>query len=246
MGQKRTFFRILKGIKRAVMYYFSDDEDDQPESIEDRLWHIKSCLSTTIDLSLLDLTTFPDEVFDYPQVTVLRIGTVPSLPNDLVQRMTDNLLKQSATDENSADAVRDLTDQLAVIQDMAEFKTIGRLPDRISELTNLVELDLQGQQLTELPESLCYLPNLKRLYLPDNQLTTLPAHFSRLRSLVCLEVRDNPIQRWPAGFWQMPFIEKYRNRLLEADAREYELYMQKDYKAAYEVRKEALRWGLHL
>lgn len=28
------------------MYYFSDDEADQPESIDDRLWRIKSCLST--------------------------------------------------------------------------------------------------------------------------------------------------------------------------------------------------------
>lgn len=209
------------------MYYFSDDEDDQPESIDDRLWHIRSALSTTINLSLLDLTAFPDEVFDYPEVTVLLMGTVPQIPKDLVQRMTDNLLKQSATDENPADAIRELTDQLAVIQDMAESKTIGRLPDRIVELTNLVELDLTGQQLTELPESLCYLPNLKRLYLSGNQLATLPAHFSRLRSLVCLAVRDNPIQHWPEGFWQMSFINKYKDRLAAADALEYDCICRK-------------------
>ncbi len=78
------------------------------------------------------------------------------------------------------------------MHDMTGYKTIDHLPDRIGELTNLVELDLRGQQLTELPESLCYLPNLKRLYLPDNQLATLPARFSRLQQLVCLEVRNNP------------------------------------------------------
>jgi hypothetical protein len=44
----------------------------------------------------------------------------------------------------------------------------------------------------------------------------------------------------------MPFIDKYKDRLPEADAREYELPMQQEYKTASEVRREALRWGLHL
>ena len=223
------------------MYYFSDDEDDQPESIDDRLWHIKSALSTTIDLSLLDLTTFPDEVFDYPQVTVLRLGSLVP-PGKLADQVYRKFLAENYPNQ----PIREQADGSVLMQDTPGCQIIDRLPDRIGELTNLVELHLWGQQLTELPESLCYLPNLKRLYLPDNQLTTLPARFSRLQKLVCLEVRNNPIQRWPDGFWEMPFIDKYKARLLEADAREYALQMQKDYKAAYAVRQEALRWGLHL
>lgn len=223
------------------MYYFSDDEDDQPEGIDERLWRIRSALSTTIDLSLLDLTTFPDEVFDYPQVTVLRINSLVP-PGKLVDQIYRKFLAENYPNQ----PIREQADGSILMRDTPGYQTIDRLPDRIGDLTNLVELDLRGQQLTELPESLCYLPNLKRLYLPDNQLTTLPAKFSQLKQLVCLEVRDNPIQRWPVGFWAMPFIGKYKSRLLEADAREYELQMKKDYKAAYEVRREALRWGLHL
>ncbi len=223
------------------MYYFSDDEDDQPESLDDRLWHIRSALSTTIDLSLLDLKAFPDEVFDYPQVTVLRIGSLVP-PAKIADQVYRRFLAQNYPNY----PIREQADGSVLMQDTPGYITIDRLPDRIGELTNLVELDLRGQQLTQLPESLCSLPNLKRLYLSDNQLTTLPVRFSRLRSLVCLEVRDNPIQHWPDGFWQMPFIEKYKAWLQEADAREYALQMQKDYKAAYAIRQEALRWGLHL
>ncbi|GAB3704993.1 hypothetical protein GCM10027592_36940 [Spirosoma flavus] len=182
--------------------YFFEEEDDEPETVDKRLFDIKSCLSTTINLSLLDLTAFPDVVFDYPQVTILRIGTIAPA-------------------------------------------TIGRLPERIHELTNLEELNLMGQQLTELPESLCDLPKLKRLYLSRNQLTKLPKNLSRLRSLVCLDVRNNPIQAWPDGFWEMPFIGKYQNDLKKADERETELLLQRDYNAARELRQEALRWGLH-
>ncbi|GAA4453011.1 hypothetical protein GCM10023189_17360 [Nibrella saemangeumensis] len=195
------------------MYYFYDDEEDQDETLDDRLWHIRSGLSTTINLSLLDLTKFPEEVFDYPQVTVLRFFS----------------LGPPAT----------------ALQNAMYRKTISLLPDRISELTNLVELDLTGQQLTELPDSLCNLPRLERLYLRRNQLRALPRRFSRLTSLVCLDVRDNPIRQWPDGFWDMPFINTYKERLIAADSVEYKLLMQKDYETARELRREARRWGLH-
>ncbi|ADB40518.1 leucine-rich repeat domain-containing protein [Spirosoma linguale] len=224
------------------MYFFQDDYESQPETVEERLFHIRSCLSTKINLNRLSLDGFPEEVFNYPQVTHLYIGNLAPLSQESGNFLI-NIIRKRARETN--DSVAYLEEIAEIRRCMTPAKTIGHLPDRISELTNLEELYLVGQQLTELPESLCELPNLKRLYVHNNKLTTLPAKFNQLKSLVCLNVRDNPIKTWPDGFWEMPFINQYQRDLEIADQRETELLLEKNYKAARTLRSEAIRWGLH-
>ncbi|MDY7005815.1 MAG: COR domain-containing protein, partial [Cyanobacteriota bacterium] len=71
------------------------------------------------------------------------------------------------------------------------------LPESITQLTNLTRLGLHGNKLTTLPESISQLTNLTRLDLYDNQLTTLPESISQLTNLTRLYLSDNPLETPP-------------------------------------------------
>ncbi|MCB2262533.1 MAG: hypothetical protein LGR52_06275 [Candidatus Thiosymbion ectosymbiont of Robbea hypermnestra] len=60
---------------------------------------------------------------------------------------------------------------------------LTELPESLTRLTQLWNLDLSGNRLTTLPESLSQLAQLKLLVLSGNQLTTLPESLIRLDNL---------------------------------------------------------------
>ena len=71
---------------------------------------------------------------------------------------------------------------------------VDRLPDTISELTNLTTLHLEHNKLSQLPESLFSMTKIVGLYLNCNQIPELPNKFSLLTNLKILELSCNHIK----------------------------------------------------
>ena len=63
--------------------------------------------------------------------------------------------------------------------------------DVVSQMTNVEELYIVGQNLKVLPEVICQMSNLKKLFLWGNNITSLPAEFSRLVNLETLSLKGN-------------------------------------------------------
>src|SRR5258708_21773277 len=71
------------------------------------------------------------------------------------------------------------------------------LPEAISQLTELRQLDLTGNRLTTLPDSLGQLSHLETLYLDENQLSVLPESLGQLSQLDALHVDSNLLTALP-------------------------------------------------
>jgi len=70
---------------------------------------------------------------------------------------------------------------------------LTKLPKFLSQLSNLTELNLSCNQLTNLPEFLSELSNLTKLNLTSNQLTKLPKSITQLSNLTQLYLKENPL-----------------------------------------------------
>jgi small GTP-binding protein len=71
------------------------------------------------------------------------------------------------------------------------------VPEAISKLSNLEELDLNSNQLSTVPESIAKLTHLNWLYLSSNQLTTVPEAITKLTHLNRLDLRSNQLSTVP-------------------------------------------------
>lgn len=77
---------------------------------------------------------------------------------------------------------------------LASCSIMATLPDDISELKNLVTLDLDGNLLISgtIPASLGSIPTLQSIYLGSNLLEgTIPAELAQLGNLTNLELQNN-------------------------------------------------------
>ena len=72
-------------------------------------------------------------------------------------------------------------------------KRLSKVPDVVTELSELGVLLLNENNLTELPTSICKLKNLKMLNLDHNHLTQLPDEIGDLKKLVELIVSNNQL-----------------------------------------------------
>ena len=97
-------------------------------------------------------------------------------------------------------------------------KELSRLPDEVTELTEMQELRLDYNSLTELPTSIIKLKNLIRLHLNDNKLTKLPSEIGDLKELRRLDVSYNQLVSLPTSIQKLNQLEELRlnaNRLTE-------------------------------
>ncbi len=74
------------------------------------------------------------------------------------------------------------------------LKNLGleNLPQEISMVTTLEELNISGNQLTKLPEAFPELKKLKRLNLDKNQFSTFPDLIKSMPALSHLSIDNNP------------------------------------------------------
>ncbi|MFX0061770.1 MAG: leucine-rich repeat domain-containing protein, partial [Candidatus Hermodarchaeota archaeon] len=74
------------------------------------------------------------------------------------------------------------------------------LPESFSQLTQLVELNLENNQLERLPKSFGQLTQLVALNLSHNKLDSLPDSFSQLTNLQLLNLTNNQLEDLPESF----------------------------------------------
>ena len=89
-----------------------------------------------------------------------------------------------------------------VIRDRAVYlsgRELSIVPEAVSDLTELEELDLPDNYQQELPTSINKLKNLKRLTSEVNQLRELPQAIAELSNLTVLSVRNKQLSVLPSN-----------------------------------------------
>jgi leucine-rich repeat protein SHOC2 len=71
------------------------------------------------------------------------------------------------------------------------------LPDNSSDMSNLIELHLNHNDLTSLPDNIGNISNLQNLYLHHNQLINLPEDIGNLSNLINLDISANQLTSLP-------------------------------------------------
>jgi Leucine-rich repeat (LRR) protein len=87
--------------------------------------------------------------------------------------------------------------------DLYNNRGIDSLPSAIGRLANLATLMVQRCSLTRLPDSLCNLSALRTLYVHDNLLTRLPDSLGRLSALTTLELGANELDSLPQSITRL-------------------------------------------
>ena len=110
-------------------------------------------------------------------------------------------------------------DGLAVLD--LKGNKLFRVPDAVTELSEIDKLVLDENNLIDLPASISKLKNLIVLKLDENKLTTLPAEIGDLRELRVLWVRLNQLVGLPTSIQRLTKLKELRlneNKLTELPA----------------------------
>jgi TonB family protein len=94
--------------------------------------------------------------------------------------------------------------------------------------SSVVELYLNGKNLTAFPKEILKFPNLILLELGDNKLTRIPAEITSLTALRLLGLQMNRLNSLPADLWEMPSL-KGVNLKNNAFSKSYQKSLLKDH-----------------
>ena len=102
----------------------------------------------------------------------------------------------SGTPEWALEKIREAQEKKINVLDLSFIYNRGRekltkLPEEIFELSELMSLNLIGNELSSLPESLAWLQKLNALYLSGNRLSSLPESLAQLQKLTTLILSSN-------------------------------------------------------
>lgn len=107
---------------------------------------------------------------------------------------------------------------LTALLSLASLVRLRRLDIRQNQLTTLPslpaglkELSASRNCLTTAPEAVASLSNLVNLDLSDNELTDLPVGFHLLQNLEVLNLRKTAVKPWPAALIQLDRLKKLRS-----------------------------------
>ena len=78
-----------------------------------------------------------------------------------------------------------------------------KLPENVSALCSLVELNVMSNELTTLPQGIGELDNLSLLHVTKNRISYLPESFSSLAKLKRVVLEANPLKRLPRSFGRL-------------------------------------------
>ncbi len=151
-------------------------------------------------------TTFPRELFDFPNLTELHLeGQCREWPDEVLpwKELRTLTMKWPSLQGSITSAFRlPKLENLKVID--TPLKTfllpLGNVPAPLKSLT------LKDCGLTELPEEISLLSKLYEINLSGNNLKKLPAGFIDLRSLKRLNLDHNHFERFPDLVKKMPTL----------------------------------------
>lgn len=137
-----------------------------------------------LNLSKMDLTEVPDEVFESMPGTARIINVAFNNLAVLDVRVCDYVLVQRL---------------------IANGNLLSSIPPAISRMTALKKLDLAHNKLTELPDSFSGMRFLEYVDLSENHLSSLPPSFSAL-NLTALNLSRNKFSEAPLGISTMELL----------------------------------------
>jgi Leucine-rich repeat (LRR) protein len=165
--------------------------------LQQKIQEVKEKRLKELDLSGLELTEIPADVFDLKWLKVLIIshnqltrisGSITRLQNLTSLHLNGNKLKQ-------------LSEAITRLQNLTSLyirrNQITEIPETITRLQNLTSLDLTGNQIIQIPETITRLQNLTSLDLSSNQITQIPEEITRLQNLTSLDLRSNRLTEIP-------------------------------------------------
>ncbi|KAL9962049.1 hypothetical protein ACROYT_G031114 [Oculina patagonica] len=97
-------------------------------------------------------------------------------------------------------------------------RELYKVPEAVTELTHVQELNLSDNKLTALPTSINKLKNLKVLLVSNNQLSELPETIGQLINLIKLWLNNNQLSELPetiGGLINLTKLWLYNNQLSE-------------------------------
>lgn len=175
---------------------------------------------TRLVLSGNSITTIPPEIYQHLaqlETMILSENQIQIIPDDM-----PSYLPRLASFCVDANLISYLPDTIRDWKHLREFRLgsfyggnqIRALPESISEMTSLVDLDVSFNQLeTLLPDTFRHLPNVNCINLSHNQLTDLPDTFlfGACHKLTTIDLSDNLITNFP----QMVATDLLRLKKLE-------------------------------
>jgi len=125
-------------------------------------------------------------------------------------------LKKWLVDPNAKGNKQEAFDRIKKCKDNPDLKSLNlhelaltTLPDCITEIHHLEELDLKGNDLQSLPESIGSLINLKELDLSENKIRTLPVSIGSLINLEKLFLTGNELQALPDTIESLSKLQRF-------------------------------------
>lgn len=147
-----------------------------------------------LNLSKMDLSSIPDQVFDSVPGTARVINLAFNRMTELDKRLCDYVLVQRLmmTGNFLQSIPHDISRMTALTKlDLARNK-LTALPDAFGNLKSLKDVDLSDNLLTELPPSFSFL-TLKTLDLSRNKFTIAPIQIASMQSLTTLNISANSL-----------------------------------------------------
>jgi len=170
---------------------------------EEKIEEARRTGATELDLSGLDLSELPTELWSLRNLEVLKLGIeYLGIKNQLTQIPQEiSNLTQLQTLDLSSNQLMTLPDSLIQLPKLHSLSVVDNqlmtLPEWLGELTQLQFLNLSSNQLTVLPESIGQLTQLQSLILIDNNLTGIPESLGQLTRLQSLNFGGNKIGKIP-------------------------------------------------
>jgi len=194
--QVKEFPTTILSLEKLVWLEFGNQFSVLPDGILN-LEHL-----AILDLVSDNLHYIPDDIAKLSKLQHLSLETdkLTSLPTTFNQlsRLTDLYLWNLPFEELPA-SICELTSlkYLWFKDNMSLRGSLKRIPEEIGNLSNLLNLQLNGHEIAAIPSGLGKLSNLRVLNLGINQLTSFPSAILELANLKKLELYLNPIDQLP-------------------------------------------------
>lgn len=181
--------------KSLENFKFHEDKTVHCRIVENACENFVFEADSSIDYSCLELSTVPESLFSMPAITQLCLDY-----NDLTE-LPDHLFES-----------------LSCLQFLSlKANNLSHLPDNISHLNDLKELDIAHNCLQTLPISIGKLCHLEMIDFMQNKIVTLPLEIGHLLKLLTIRGSGNLLQGIPQTFGrlsELQTIDLSNNRLM--------------------------------
>jgi len=154
----------------------------------------------SLDLSHLDLTEIPQEVFSFTNLEELRLenNKITSVPPQIAKL---EKLQRLVLSQNK---LTTLPVEIGKLRNLSELylinNNIDQIPSELADCTELVSVWFDNNRLKKIPVELANLIELGALSLDNNLIEDMPKEFSNLTNLRSLSFRKNPVKRVPPEY----------------------------------------------